>query len=506
MAELVCAVDIGTSSCRAIVVDERGAAVGRTKETYSIERPRPGFEEQDPDEIRDAVWRTIGRCVANIKHPEAIRALSFSSQLYSLIALDGAGRPLTNSILWSDGRAAAQARAIAAENDTQDLYRATGCPPSSIYPIAKVRWLHEFEPELFATVRRFVSIKEYVLSELLNEALVDWSIASATGMFDIRRREWDARAVAAGGISNERLSQPVNGAVARVAVNPGRLKSLGLPTETKIVLGGGDGPLANVGAGAVAPGAINIDLGTSGAIRVVVDRPVIDDRAAGWCYCLSHDRWVYGGILTNVGNALAWVAGLGNSPKPQTCETPGQLMQSIAALPREPAELLFLPYLRPVRSPYWSDELSGTLLGLRPEHDRRHIGRALLEAIAFDLRTTSTLVDRAVPNTGPLVLSGGLARSPIVAQTIATILNRRLYTRENKEASLLGAAVLGFRALGLLPDLAFSRGPVDDAGTTDANCYEPEEHLVGPYARRYQRYTDAVEAVRTLVISWEGKR
>ena len=299
MAELVCAVDIGTSSCRAIVVDEGGAAVGRTQETYSIERPRPGFEEQDPDEIRDVVWRTIGRCVANTKHPEAIRALSFSSQLYSLIALDGAGRPLTNSILWSDGRAAAQARAIAAENDTQDLYRATGCPPSSIYPIAKVRWLHEFEPELFANARRFVSIKEYVLSELLNEALVDWSIASATGMFDIRRREWDARAVAAGGITNERLSQPVNGAVARVAVNPGRLKSLGLPTETKIVLGGGDGPLANVGAGAVAPGAINIDLGTSGAIRVVVDRPVIDDRAAGWCYCLSHDRWVYGGILTD---------------------------------------------------------------------------------------------------------------------------------------------------------------------------------------------------------------
>ena len=388
MAELVCAVDIGTSSCRAIVVDERGAAVGRTKETYSIERPRPGFEEQDPDEIRDAVWRTIGRCVANTKHPEAIRALSFSSQLYSLIALDGAGRPLTNSMLWSDGRAAAQARAIAAENDTQELYRATGCPPSSIYPIAKLRWLREFEPELFATVRRFVSIKEYVLSELLNEALVDWSIASATGMFDIRRREWDARAVAARGISNERLSQPVNGAVARVAVNPGRLKSLGLPTETKIVLGGGDGPLANVGSGAVAPGAINIDLGTSGAIRAAVDRPVIDDRAAGWCYCLSHDRWVYGGILTNVGNALAWVAGLGNSPKPQTCETPGQLMQSIAALPREPAELLFLPYLRPVRSPYWSDELSGTLLGLRPEHDRRRLRLAFAASTYLSLATT----------------------------------------------------------------------------------------------------------------------
>ncbi|MCG8478624.1 MAG: hypothetical protein MI724_05985, partial [Spirochaetales bacterium] len=242
---------------------------------------------------------------------------------------------------------------------------------------------------------------------------------------------------------------------------------------------------------------VNIDLGTSGAVRVVTERPVVDEEGALWCYCLSAERWVCGGILSNVGNALAWVAGLGDGSAPST--PPADLLQSIAGLPDELDSLTFLPYLRPARSPHWNDTLPGALIGLRPCHDRRHIARALIEAVAFDLRSVLRVIDRTVRNRNPIILSGGLSQSPTVAQTIATVLNRPLLTRPNPEASLLGAAVVGFVALGILPDLEFrsSARRASPDGERDSppggGRYRPRVDLVEGYSRRYEGYLAAVE-------------
>ncbi|MCG8479509.1 MAG: hypothetical protein MI724_10465, partial [Spirochaetales bacterium] len=257
VSELICAVDIGTSSCRAMVVDPYGEALSRAKEAYPTYRPRPTFEEQDPDEVRNAVYRTIRRCVSGAgTNATRIRALSFSSQMYSLIALDAGGRPLTNNILWSDGRAVLQARAMAAERSAGGRYRVTGCPPSSIYPAAKIRWLRENDPDLFASAARFVSIKEYVLQRVVDEMRVDWSMASSTGLLDIAKRTWDDRALQLAGVTHDRLSPPIDGTATSAAANREALRDMGLPPETRIVLGGGDGPLANIGAGAGDPGAV----------------------------------------------------------------------------------------------------------------------------------------------------------------------------------------------------------------------------------------------------------
>jgi gluconokinase len=197
-----------------------------------------------------------------------------------------------------------------------------------------------------------------------------------------------------------------------------------LPDNIPIVLGGGDGPLANLGSGASAIGAVNIDLGTSGAARCITDVMTVDDSASLWCFCLTDDLWAYGGIVTNVGNAYQWLGsnliGAAGADATQTYE----LMNRLAAEVAPGADgLYFLPYLRKARSPYWDGRLKGTIYGLTADHGAGHVARAMLEAVAYDLRSIIGIMKQRTPIASHIVLTGGLAKSPIIPQLLADVLN-----------------------------------------------------------------------------------
>ena len=306
----VLAVDIGTSSVRAMAYDATGTIHARAQIAYSTIRPAPYLEEQDPDLVRAEVYRAIAQCLQQDgAKPGEIEAISFSSQMYGVIALDHADRPLTRNILWSDGRAEPQAEAMKKSLGAQWLYPDTGCPMDSIFPFVKLVWLKGELPELFRTTARFMSIKEYVIFPLIGEWAVDYSMASATGLLDIHAHRWSAKATDYLELLSEQLSLPVSG-TQRFSLKAGSpLAGLGLPEDVAVFLGGGDGPLANLGAGAALPGTVNVDLGTSGAARCLASEPTVDDEASLWCFCLTGDLWASGGIVTNVGNAYQWFAG-----------------------------------------------------------------------------------------------------------------------------------------------------------------------------------------------------
>jgi gluconokinase len=168
--DLVLAIDVGTSSVRAMVFDVAGNVTARGQCSYSTIRPAPYQEEQDPDTIRSETYRAMVGCLAQSgAAPERVGAICFSSQLYGIIALDAADRPMTRNIMWSDGRAEPQAEAMKAAGVQGRLYPITGCPMNSIYPIAKLAWLRETDLEVFRQARRFVSIKEYVVAPLISD-------------------------------------------------------------------------------------------------------------------------------------------------------------------------------------------------------------------------------------------------------------------------------------------------------------------------------------------------
>jgi gluconokinase len=413
--------------------------------------------------------------------------------LYGVIALDGNDRPLTRNILWSDGRAEAQAEAAKREFGERGLYAETGCPLNSIFPFAKIAWLRQEAPHIHRAARRFVSIKEYVTRPLIGEWAVDYSMASSTGMLDIHKHRWSERALAWLEIDAGRLSPPVSG-IKRFALKADSpLASCGLPAGVAVFLGGGDGPLANLGSGASTIGSVNIDLGTSGAVRAIANAPRLDDTASLWCFCLTDDIWAFGGIVTNVGNAYEWlgtkVIGAGQLTEDEAYELMNRLAGEVAP---GAGGLYFLPYLRKARSPYWDGRLKGTLYGLTADHGIGHVARALLEAVTFDLRAILDIMRRESALAPHVVLTGGLSRSPIIPRLLADVLDRELRIPEDCEGSIAGAAILALRGLGAIDDLAFDGGP-----RRSASC-RPDPENSQRYERIYRGYSRLVAALREI--------
>ena len=490
----VLAVDIGTSSVRAMVFDAFGNVAARSQIGYPTIRPAPYFEEQDPNLVRDEVYRAMALCLAQQgAEPARVGAISFSSQLYGIIALDAADKPLTQNILWSDGRAEPQAEAMKEARGELWLYPETGCPMNSIYPLAKLAWLSEVGPEVFCRAQRFACIKEYVTAPLIGEWAIDYSMASATGLLNIRSHRWHLRALGAAGVREAQLSRPVSGLESFALRRDSPLAGCGLPDDVRVFLGGGDGPLANLGSGASTIGAVNIDLGTSGAARCIVASPTVDDTASLWCFCLTDDLWAYGGIVTNVGNSYQWlgskIVGAAGLDESHAYELMNRLAAEVGA---GAGGLYFLPYLRKARSPYWDGRLKGTVYGLSADHGVGHMARALLEAVAYDLRTIINIMQQRVAIVPHIVLTGGLSQSPIIPQLLADVLGRELRTPENSEGSVAGAAIFGLRGLGVIDGLSFSGGP------RNYRSFTPNAALGQCYDRSYRSYVRLVETLRAI--------
>lgn len=496
--ETMLTIDIGTSSARAAVFQTDGSIAGLSQIKYGVLRPAPFMEEQDPDIIRQAVYAVVRTCLAQPDIcQDAIRGIVFSSQMYSVFPINADGKPLYNSILWSDGRAEDEAAALRAENRHEALYRETGCPVNSIYPLLKILWLKRYRSELCAHATRYVSIKEYVLEPLIYDWVTDYSMASGTGMFDGSKDVWSPLALETAGITEDQLPRLVPGDQPLEFRNDDLRRTWGLSAGIKVFSGGGDGPLANLGSGAFTSGDVNIDLGTSGALRVVADSPVLDDGGRLWRYSIVPGRWAFGGILSNVGNAWQWlvsnIATFGSDENPE--ETIKRLGSLLADIPMGADGVYFLPYLRKARAPYWDDRLRGTVFGLTAAHDMRHLARALLEAIAFDLAEIIDIAHRQVAVSPVLILTGGLSQSVVVPQLLADVMNRSIVIPDHSEGSLAGAAIVGLKGAGLLDDFVFVQ-----RGEGSRKRLHPDPIRHEHYSAQRVKYASLVAAMRDITL------
>jgi gluconokinase len=290
----------------------------------------------------------------------------------------------------------------------------------------------------------WVGVKEYVLRRLTGELVVDEGIASATGMFDLEHRAWDVEALNYAGIRAEMLPE----LAPTTAVLKLRGAELGLPVGTPIVIGSSDGPLANLGLGAIRPGAVACSIGTSGALRVAADRPSVDDRGRVFCYVLAPDRWIVGGAINNGGNVLEW---LGDAVAPGTSVE--ARLDEAALAQAGSGGLLFLPYLLGERAPHWSGDPRAAYIGLTRDHRRHHFLRAALEGVCLQLAIVLTSLEEAGLDVREIRATGGFSRSPLWRRILASAFGRPVGFASSPEGSSLGAALLGMTALGMLDSL-----------------------------------------------------
>ncbi|HKE97944.1 MAG TPA: gluconokinase [Actinomycetes bacterium] len=489
-ADLVIGVDIGTSGVRAVALDAAAVSHGAAEREYPTRSPAPGRAEQDPDEVATATAAVVAEIAARVGATgRPVAGVTLSSAMHGLMALDSRGRPLTPLLTWADGRAAAQAERLRASGDQLALHRRTGMPVHPSSPLVKLLWFREEQPGTWRRAAHWIGIKEYVLGRLTGRLVVDESVASATGLYGLAARDWDEGALALTGLRREQLASlcETTTVAARLAADS---PAWGLPAGTPVVAGASDGPLANLGVGAVAHGVAACSIGTSGAIRGVVHEPGVDDRGRVFCYVLVAGRWVVGGAVNNGGNVLRW---LGRVAGGDLADPDRDLTGLAETVPPGAGGLLMLPYLSGERAPRWAGSPRGALLGLTQRHTRAHLARAALEGVCLQLALVMEAIRAAGLEPAELRATGGFARSRFWRQLLADVLGTAIGFPSVAQGSAVGAALLGHVALGRLDS-------VDQAAALVrvTEVVEPDRDRAAFYRELLPSFAAAGEAVERI--------
>jgi gluconokinase len=438
---VVIGVDVGTTATKAVAFAAGSTtAYGSGEAGYALSEPEPGAAVQDPEAVWDAVGDAVRDAVAALPPGTEVAALAFSAAMHGLLALDDRGDPLGPLLTWADTRASAVATALRRAPGGLALHRRTGTPLHPMSPLVELAWLARERPSLHAAAATWGGIKEFVLARATGARVTDTSCASGTGLLDLASGTWDDEALALAGVDAAHL-----GTLVAPTDVVGRLRTgdWGVPAGTPVVAGGGDGPLANLGVGAVRPGVAACSIGTSGALRVTVDRPEVDPRGRVFCYGLTEDRWVVGGAITNGGVVLDWAREtLGGDV--------GDLLDAAAAVPAGAEGLLAMPHLLPERAPHWDARGVGALVGLHRAHGTGHVVRALLEGVCLQLRLVLDSMREAGLAVDEVRATGGFARSAFWRQLLTDALAMPVGFPTVDQGSAYGAALLGQQGVGLL--------------------------------------------------------
>ena len=458
MAEdgVIVGADVGTTSAKAVAYDAAGRERGRAEAGYPLTEPAPGQEVQDPSEVVAAALAAIrGAARAAGSH---VTGVAVSAAMHSLAALDHRGRPLTPLLTWADARAVEQAERLRAERP--ELHDRTGTPLHPMSPLAKLLWFREREPETFAAAARWVGIKELVLERLTGEWLLDASCASGTGLLSLERRDWDEEALGVAGVRREQLARLVDAGECRPLAGAAA-EATGLAAGTPVVAGAGDGPLANLGVGAVRPGVAACSIGTSGALRLVVENPAVDPAHRVFCYVLTPGRWVVGGAINNGGVVLRWA---GEALAPDLGEhSERELLRLAAAVPAGSEGLVMLPYLMSERAPPLERGPARRLRRPHPRHGRGHLVRAALEGVCQQLAPGPGLAAGGGNEVREVRATGGFARSELWRQMLADVLGMPIGFPAGDQGSAFGAALVGLEALGMISSIEVAADLLDSA-------------------------------------------
>ncbi|WP_203247618.1 gluconokinase [Sporosarcina beigongshangi] len=472
--ELVIALDIGTTSAKAVIFELNGKLVAEAERMITSYYPHPGWVEQDPIEIERSSVGAIKDVInkANIKS-EALLTLGISSAMHSLICVDANYQPLSQAIIWADGRSNSQAKALKITNG-DEIYAKTGLPNHPMSPFSKLLWMKETAFESYQQATYFMSAKEYIIQKWFGRRLIDYSMASATGLFNMKTFDWDEQALALAGVDQKQLSEIVPPTEILTGIDTGIAEEMGISSDMPIVIGSADGQLANLGSGAISPGEVAISAGTSGAIRQMINGFEVSEHQETFCYAFTKELSILGGPTNNGGIALQWLKEL--------IDYEGSFDElTLEAEQVAPGAegLIFLPYINGERAPLWNQEAKGTFFGLSITHKKEHLVRAVLEGITYNLYHIGKALERQAGEPEKIFVNGGLARSPLWVQMLADVFGKEVYLSESHHSAAWGAAWTALVAVG----------KVDSFDEIKRNI--PIEAIIKPNEYNHQIYAEA---------------
>jgi gluconokinase len=488
--ECIITIELGTNAVRIFAFDLNGNTIGFMKGSYPTFHTEPDYSEQDPEQVFITMLYVLKNLLTEKVHPQKYKVISicFSASMHSVLAIDHHGVPLGNAITWSDNRGKIEAQELKGSAVGKKLYDITGTPIHPMSPLIKITWLKNHDPKRFSNTYKFLSIKSYIIQQLTGEYYIDYSLASATGMLNIRSIKWESEALAYAGITADKLPE-----LAPVFHSPGKLrkefqKSLGVSASTKLILGSSDGCMATLGAGVWSEGKATITIEDSGAVRVVGKEVIRDEKQRFFNYLLTENCYVSGGPTNNGGVVFEWFAKqFGDFRTPYDIEfTMENLIQEATKVVAGSDGLLFLPYLLGERAPIWNANARGCFFGLNIKHERQHFIRATIEGILYEIYSIGKTLEehRAIKH---LSVNGSFASIPLCTQMIADIFNKPV-TCKNLDSTSLGSFLLSATDMGKYASLEEASRSVE---LTDAYSPEMNNHVT------YARYFEIFERLTT---------
>jgi gluconokinase len=454
----VLALDIGTSSTRAMLFDRAGRAVEGidARQTNAIEVGLDGAFETGPEALLEQVFTCIDECLARAgaglpgaRLTGAIQAVCGCTFVSNVMGVDGQGRAVTPLVLYGDTRAAPQAAALRALLDETDFHQRTGTRFHASYLPARLLWWQQEKPEEFQQAARWITFGEYLLARLFGEAAASTSVASWTGLLERTTLDWDEALLRSLPVEREGLSRLVDASFSWRGLRSDFARRWPALADIPWFPPIGDGAAANLGSGCTSPARVAISMGTSSAVRTVIEGPGGTLPPGLWCYRVDRRRSLLGGAMTEGGSVYAWLK------RTLNLEGIEDLDAALAAMEPNAHGLTFLPLISGERSPGWVSEARGVLSGISIATTPLDLLRAGLEGVACRIALVYGLLRPALPANSQIIASGGaIQNAPAWQQILADALNRPVHLSRVPETSTRGAALLALETLGAIEDLA----------------------------------------------------
>ena len=481
-------IDLGTSACKLLLVNEQGEVLNTVTKEYPLSFPQPGWSEQEPAHWWNACLTGIPELLAGFDAAR-VRAMGAGGQMHGLVALDKDDRVIRPAILWNDGRTAKQ---VTYFNDTvgrATLSARTANIAFAGFTAPKLLWMREEEPENFAAIEKIMLPKDYLVYRLTGVHATDCSDAAGMLLLDVEQRRWSGEMLELCGLREAQMPKLFESSDVVGTLLPDVAAALGLPEGVLVCAGAGDNAAAAVGTGTVGSGGCNISLGTSGTIFISSEKFGVDPNNALHAFCHADGGWHLMGCMLSAASCNKWfcedILGTTDYAAEQADINPEKLGRS---------HVYFLPYLMGERSPINDTAARGVFIGMTMDTSRADLVQAVLEGVAFAIRD-SFEVARALGISIPRSnICGGGSKSALWRTILANVLGIPLDIVKTEQGPGYGAALLAMVADGQYETVQAAC----DALVEVVDTVEPDADLTARYEDSYQLFKQIYPTCKDL--------
>lgn len=501
MTEIVLSIDAGTTGVRSMFFDKSGNVLGKAYSEYESFYPNPSWVEQDAESWWARSCQTIQQALSETGlDPERVIAISVTNQRETIVPIGEDGQPLHRAIVWQDRRTIPQCRWIESKLTQDAVYSITGLTVDPYFSAPKILWIKQNEESIFNQAHKFLLVHDYLIYRLSDEFVTDYSNASRTMLFDVRKAGWSERILEGLEIPVEKLPR---------AVEPGRQvgeltsrasKETGLKVGTPIVAGGGDQQCAALGVGVVKEGMLKSTTGT-GTFILAHSKTVRLDPGLR-VLCSRHvvpDSFVVEASMFTTGSALKWFRDNLGVEEVSVAGERGVdpydvITEEASNIPPGSEGVIHIPHFVGAGAPNWNPYARGIFAGLALGHTRAHIIRAILEGVSYEIRTNVEVMRELGLPAREVRVTGGAARSEMWMQIQADILRTPVIRTHMEEATAVGAAILAFRGAGVFKS-------VSQAAEEMVRTYEPlqpTKETLDVYQKGYKTFKSLYDAISDI--------